>query len=222
MRYVGRVGRVGRGGRIVLALAVGGAVFGISTAVQASIPDASGVIHGCYSKSAAPGSQPGALRVIDTAVGQTCQVSEGSVNWSKTGPTGAEGPTGPTGQTGPSNAFYTTGFPGTPLGTSFETILSLSLPAGQYVLNGSMQFANNAVSAIVGCSVFLGVTQENPSFAQQMPNVANAKIEIPVTSAFTLASTTTVSVQCAASVALGAVPQPSSMAATHVGSLTTS
>ena len=43
-----RVRRLGRAGRLFLALGVAGGVFGIATAVQASIPDASGVIHGCY------------------------------------------------------------------------------------------------------------------------------------------------------------------------------
>ena len=42
-----RLAMLGRGSRILLALAVGGAVFGIASAVQASIPDANGVIHGC-------------------------------------------------------------------------------------------------------------------------------------------------------------------------------
>jgi hypothetical protein len=85
-----------------------------------------------------------------------------------------------------------------------------------------MQFAYNGVSAIVGCNVFLGTTQIDPDFAQQMPNTINAKLMIPITSAFTLPTTTTVSIQCAATASLGAVPQPSTMAATRVGSLTTS
>ena len=45
-----RLRDLSRGGRVLVALVVGGAVFGIATAVQASIPDASGVIHGCYFK----------------------------------------------------------------------------------------------------------------------------------------------------------------------------
>ena len=45
--------------RLVVGLAVGGAVFGIATAVQASIPDASGVIHGCYNTSLAHGNPTG-------------------------------------------------------------------------------------------------------------------------------------------------------------------
>ena len=49
---------------------VGWAVFGIASAVQASIPDASGVIHGCYNTSLAHGNPTGALRVIDTLQGE--------------------------------------------------------------------------------------------------------------------------------------------------------
>ena len=60
-----RLRRLSRGGRFLLALAVGGAVFGIATAVRASVPDASGVIHGCYNTSLAHGSPTGALRVIE-------------------------------------------------------------------------------------------------------------------------------------------------------------
>lgn len=62
-----------RGGRVVLALLVGGALFGIATAVQADIPD-SGVIHGCYK------TKGGALSVIDTSSGQNCLPSEGAIS----------------------------------------------------------------------------------------------------------------------------------------------
>ena len=221
-----RLQSLGRGGRLLLAVAVGGAVFGIATAVQASIPDASGVIHGCYSTSLAHGNPTGGLRVIDTVKANgVCASWEKPLNWNAAGVTGATGPigpTGPTGPTGPSDAFYTTGFPGTPLSTSFETILSFSLPPGSYTFNASLEFAYNFVNAIVGCSVFLGSTQLSPGFADQIPQSANAKVTIPMTLAFTLATTTTVSTQCAASAALGAVPQPSTMTATRVGSLTTS
>lgn len=126
-------------GRVPVALAVGGALFGIASAVQASIPDASGVIHGCYVKSAAPGSQPGALRVIDTALGQTCQLSEGALTWSQHGPTGVRGPTGPKGPTGPSDAYnaYRKSFVAIPGGSS-ATVVSLTLPAGYYTLAGTL------------------------------------------------------------------------------------
>jgi hypothetical protein len=111
-----RLRSLSRGGRLVLALAVGGAVFGIATAVQASIPDASGVIHGCYNTSLAHGNPLGALRVIDTAKPNgNCASWEAPLNWSAkgvtgaTGPTGARGPTGPTGPKGPTGAKGSTG-----------------------------------------------------------------------------------------------------------------
>ena len=50
-----------RTSRLLLALAVGGALFGIASAVQASIPDSGGVIHGCYQRNG------GTLRVIDSS-----------------------------------------------------------------------------------------------------------------------------------------------------------
>jgi hypothetical protein len=119
-----------RGGRALLALAVGAGVFGIATAVQASIPDAQGVIHGCYSTSLAHGSPTGALRVIDTAkLNGNCASWETALNWNQTGPrgptgargptgpkgaTGAKGPTGAKGATGPSEAVSATASVGTP------------------------------------------------------------------------------------------------------------
>lgn len=108
---MGRLQRLNRGSRLLLALAVGAAVFGIATAVQASIPDASGVIHGCYNTSLAHGNPTGALRVIDTAKPNgTCASWETPLNWKAmgvTGPTGATGPTGPTGPVGPTGAGTT-------------------------------------------------------------------------------------------------------------------
>jgi hypothetical protein len=97
-----RLRGLSRGGRLLLALAVGGAVFGIASAVQASIPDANGVIHGCYNSGLAHGSPLGALRVIDTArIDGHCASWEAPLNWNAKGVTGATGATGPTGPTGP-------------------------------------------------------------------------------------------------------------------------
>ncbi len=92
-----RLRRLSRGGRVVLALVVGGALFGIATAVQADIPDA-GVIHGCYQKNV------GNLRVIDTSQGDACRPSEKALSWNQTGPTGPKGETGARGPTGPKGA----------------------------------------------------------------------------------------------------------------------
>jgi hypothetical protein len=69
-------------GRLLLAVVVGGVTFGIASAVQASIPDANGVIHGYYNISLAHGSPLGALRVIDTAkINGNCASWESPLNW---------------------------------------------------------------------------------------------------------------------------------------------
>src|SRR5690349_15519539 len=91
----------GRLKRTTALAAAGLAALGVAAGVRADMPDGSGTIHGCYSKTAAPGSQHGALRVIDTAAGQTCSLSESAVNWSQTGPPEPQGPQGPQGARGP-------------------------------------------------------------------------------------------------------------------------
>jgi hypothetical protein len=104
--------RLSRSKRLGLAIAVGGALFGIVSVVQAAIPDGNGTVHGCYAK------RDGMLRVIDTGAGQTCTSKETALDWSQTGPTGATGPLGPTGppgssgQTGPPGPTGETGPPG--------------------------------------------------------------------------------------------------------------
>ena len=98
-----RIRRLPRLGRLLVALAAGGALFGIATAVQADIPD-SGTINACYyspGKLAPANPRKGALRVIDTSKGQTCARDETALSWNAAGVTGAQGPTGPTGATGP-------------------------------------------------------------------------------------------------------------------------
>src|SRR5581483_6742923 len=85
---MGRLRHLSRANRFLAALAVGGAVFGIATAVQASIPDSNGVAHGCYyvpPKLGGTQQLPGDLRLIDTDNGQHCNSNEGSVDLATTG-----------------------------------------------------------------------------------------------------------------------------------------
>jgi hypothetical protein len=73
---------------------------GITTAiVWASIPDGSGVIHGCYRNS------NGALHTIDTDKGETCTAQETALNWNQQGPKGDQGNPGPQGPAGSSSAI---------------------------------------------------------------------------------------------------------------------
>ena len=76
----------------LVALIAGAGVFGIATAVQASIPDAVGVVHGCYNTSLARGNPMGTVRVIDTTKdGGNCASWESSIAWNVKGPTGPQG-----------------------------------------------------------------------------------------------------------------------------------
>jgi hypothetical protein len=77
MRFpFGRRGRLATLAAALLLLTAGGIAY-------ATIPDAGGVIHGCYKNS------NGALRVIDTGAGATCSAAETALAWNQTGPPGS-------------------------------------------------------------------------------------------------------------------------------------
>jgi hypothetical protein len=144
--------------RITVALAVVVAALGITAAVSAGIPpDGAGVIHGCYAKSTPPGGQPGALRVIDTSLGQNCQLSESAVNWSQTGPPGPQGPQGVQGARGPTGPKGDKGDPGV---SSYSAGTGLALSGNTFSVAGSFQLPQ-------GCSAgqspyLLGVPLSHP------------------------------------------------------------
>lgn len=86
-----------KGKRIIVGFA---ALSVLSLIAYASIPDADGVIHGCYKRAG------GQLRLIDHPAAQ-CDNNETAIQWSQTGPqgpTGPEGPIGPQGPAGPGGA----------------------------------------------------------------------------------------------------------------------
>ena len=90
---------------LTVAAVLGGAAY-------AAIPDANGVIHGCYDK------QSGKLRVIDSEEGQpkACGNGETPLSWSQQGPQGVpgsegpRGPEGPQGDTGPQGPAGVSGY----------------------------------------------------------------------------------------------------------------
>ena len=93
----------------------------------ASIPDATGLIHGCYSKTS------GALRVIDTAKSQKCSATELALNWSQTGPkgaTGAKGAAGAKGATGAQGAQGKAGPSGSRGATGAQGVAGQTGPTG--------------------------------------------------------------------------------------------
>ena len=78
--------------RALLLTAILAALGGI---VGATIPDPSGVYHGCLKN--------GNLRVIDSAT-ESCKQNETPITWNQTGPDGIQGPQGPQGIQGPQGA----------------------------------------------------------------------------------------------------------------------
>jgi hypothetical protein len=76
-------------------VAIGAAAASLLTlggglAAYASIPDPSGVIHGCYKSD-------GSLSVIDPSRVSTCPRGQAPLNWNQTGPQGPQGSQGPQG-----------------------------------------------------------------------------------------------------------------------------
>jgi hypothetical protein len=87
----------------------------------ASVPDSSGLIHGCYHSGSGGlfgGGERGELRVIDIAKGQKCNNDETAITWNQKGQkgdkgdTGATGPAGATGAQGPAGARGASGTAG--------------------------------------------------------------------------------------------------------------
>ena len=86
-----------RGVVLAVVAAVLAAVGGVA---YASIPDSSGVIHGCYV------SGTGQLRVYDSQSPdiKKCGANEKPIDWNQQGPAGPQGPTGPAGPAGPAGS----------------------------------------------------------------------------------------------------------------------
>lgn len=101
--------------RLLIPTALG--AFALAGGVAyATIPDAGGVIHGCYARSG------GDLRVIDST-SQGCKQNEAPIAWSQTGPQGPKGDVGaagPQGLQGPKGDKGDTG----PAGSSGHEIAS--------------------------------------------------------------------------------------------------
>jgi hypothetical protein len=168
-----------------IAIAVVAGLVLAGGVAYASIPDAAGVIHGCYQKV------NGQLRVIDTSRGGTCSPSENALSWNQTGPTGAQGPTGPTGAKGATGATGPTGAAGS--ATAFAdleangvVVASKNLTShsasgsGQYelIFSPSLRACAVGASAITatGPSI-LGGAPPGLAFAQHEPGPGVIRVE---------------------------------------------
>ncbi len=83
-------------------------VSALGVAVMVGIPDASGVIHACYSNS------KGEVRLVESA--SDCKNNETAIAWNQTGPQGPQGPQGQVGPQGPAGQPRAVGavYPGNP------------------------------------------------------------------------------------------------------------
>ena len=172
--------------------------------------------------------------VIDgTGTTPTCPKPGALINWSQTGPTGATGQDGPTGATGatgptgPSDGFAAIrgNFNSQNVSTDQfnpTIVRSLSLSAGSYVLNASVAFAAEGPAAGTGihCDVYTGSTFLGTDFQDSLaPSPSLSFLVLPITSAFTLAAPTDVSIRCSA-FGSPVQTQQSTITAIRVGSLT--
>ena len=116
-------------------------VLGLGGFAIASIPNANGVITGCYAKT-------GELRVIDEEDGQTCG-DDTLLRWNQQGPQGVQGPQGKPGRDGTNGADGAPGRSAGPAyhvlrtsdvrparGPRFTVVASRRLPAGNYLFQG--------------------------------------------------------------------------------------
>jgi hypothetical protein len=145
----------------------------------ALIPDANGLIHGCYGKS------NGQLRVEESAT--NCKNNEIPLQWGVQGSAGAPGP---------SDAFVATnGTPSNLGGGVRASIVSLSLRAGRYVVNAAVDLDGDG-----RCHIESSTGVHLSEYAElSTPSVLGAntiRATIPILAAFTLTSADTVSVSC--------------------------
>ena len=129
-----------------------------------AIPDASGIIHGCYN------TKNGEQRIIDADTA-ACRHGEAAIQWNQVGPQGLQGTQGmqglqgiqgiqgqkgDTGPIGPSD-LYLNRVPAFGAGTitvsdqAYTTIASLSIPAGDYLISGRLNVVG--MKRVLDCAI---------------------------------------------------------------------
>jgi hypothetical protein len=123
--------------RVIIALVAGAAVFGIASAVQASIPDSQGIVHACYKTTNLTGYPIGSLRArdTDTIQGQICSpTTEAPVDLAT--PQYVQNQIQQAFQQN-SQSYYGNGETTLPGADAHITIASVSVPPGNYVVTGT-------------------------------------------------------------------------------------
>jgi hypothetical protein len=142
----------------------------LSATAQSSVPDASGVIHGCRKAN-------GQTRVIDSAT-ETCSPSETPLQWNQTGPQGPIGPQGPTGPTGPTGPQGPAG-PVLPAEGKVLWINHLDFLSGDpSVLTTSFRSVSSDVGGLSGLNIHSSTVGEVDSFGGN--KVVEQGVEVPL------------------------------------------
>ncbi len=157
------LGRIARAGIVASLL-----LLTLGHSALASVPDAGGVIHGCYAPH-----DDGSLRVIDTGTGAQCHRSEIALTWSQRGPqgiAGPQGPVGPTGATGPQGPIGLTGAAGPqgPIGLTGTT--GLQGPQGVAGPKGDPGPAGSSSPYVCFHCSASQITADLAALAPQQPN----------------------------------------------------
>jgi hypothetical protein len=188
--------------RYAVGIAVG-VIFGavVGTGVSwAAVPDANGIIHGCYDNK----GTVHALKVIDTASTATCPGGSTALNWNQTGPQGPQGAPGAAGQAGPqgpagvSHAYQVTSTGAISLSSAtLTTVVSLTLPPGDYLLSGIVN-VNDVGGEQAECSVYSGPQEAGPISGLSLFTLEGGadEVDVPVTGYVVLGAPSTITLGC--------------------------
>jgi len=199
-----------RGSKLLLVLTCAAGVFGIVSVVQAAIPDSNGVVHGCVQPN-------GNLRVVDSTT-SACKKKETPLNWNQTGPQGPPGPKGDTGSPGTSSGVQTRVPGAITFDATATPVVSLTLPAGSWMVIGHAEMIAGAGLAAGRC--FVATDAGSGPLSDFQTNEPYRPV-VSFQSAVSLSVPKTVNVLC--QVISGAAPitaQARTLMAIQVGSVT--
>jgi len=177
----------------------------VAVAATTALNGATSTIKGCVT------TKTGALTLL-TASHTKCSTGQKPISWNQTGPAGPPGPA--------STGYFTGGDFASNLGSA-ATVATLPLPAGSFIYNVSVNFANSTSSADkVTCTLNDGGANQVDSTAATV--AASASQNISLTGASTSkAGSAKVSCQDTANAA-GASVNGAAFSATQTGKLPTS
>lgn len=186
----------------------GGCVLVSSLIGSELFAQSSGNLYACVQK--------GSFRARFVGASVPCKKTETRVTWNIAGPAGPEGPTGPQGPIGPEgptgpagpegptgpqeslNAYHSS-LAETTFGTGWSTpdLITLTLPAGKYLVSGKAVVQNTSSAQLVQCALRDTVTDYDDAFASLGDTGPNGDFAtLALQTAFEPSATATVGLAC--------------------------